>query len=586
MTQAEMNAKAMSDIFAIEDATPVFESIGNSLDLGLDPVEDDTPKSFDDLLEVNPSSEPSDSEMFMQENDDLQDPETQKFIVDRFAKVAMERSGGVVDPDVLDDVSVVVHGLDMSGDVRGFLEKAMWNARSAQQSQNVSDAQPEGTVADFGNEDAAAAPAADAAGGEIAPMDPIAATAEPTLEPNVGDTDGLGGLDAGLGAEDPLAPADDSLAPADDSLAPADDLGGEGLDVGGDEGLGDEGTLEDLGSEGDPDGFADPENNDKGTEGDDELGELDAGNLEGLDDLDTDDDLGDEDKDQTSDEPKEDDSKEEKDDFDFESIAKKASGLMEAEDGTPEVDASVVEEKFDEGQEEGTAIGAEGGNEGTPAPDGGNTGGGDTDTPPVEECGDVAPNKEADPVLEAKKAKCEAISTRYKIGKVADTVHGLIESYNNRKKLASTVARMEAIVNDFKEKAVEDVKETPVSNKSAQIESIIGKYAKASAENAHKAELKSIHTAMMESVENAKKAIQEKKAKNDQLDAKLESIVNDAAKTVKAAHAVSDLDAQLNSILESVKTEKKTAQLEAAKKSEADALQKELDAIVESVRNA
>ena len=52
MTQAEMNAKAMSDIFAIEDATPVFESIGNSLDLGLDPVEDDTPKSFDDLLEV------------------------------------------------------------------------------------------------------------------------------------------------------------------------------------------------------------------------------------------------------------------------------------------------------------------------------------------------------------------------------------------------------------------------------------------------------------------------------------------------------------------------------------------------------
>ena len=581
-----MNAKAMSDIFAIEDATPVFESIGNSLDLGLDPVEDDTPKSFDDLLEVNPSSEPSDSEMFMQENDDLQDPETQKFIVDRFAKVAMERSGGVVDPDVLDDVSVVVHGLDMSGDVRGFLEKAMWNARSAQQSQNVSDAQPEGTVADFGNEDAAAAPAAGAAGGEIAPMDPIAATAEPTLEPNVGDTDGLGGLNAGLGAED-------SLAPADDSLAPADDLGGEGLDVGGDEGLGDEGTLEDLGTEGDSEGFADPENNDKGTEGDDELGELDAGNLEGLEDLDNDDDLGDEDKDQSTDEPKEDGDKEEKDDFDFESIAKKASGLMEAEDGTTEVDPSVVEEKFDEGQEEGAAIGnagtpapeggegGEGGNAGTPAPEGG-----DTDTPPVEECGDIAPNKEVDPVLEAKKSKCEAISTRYKIGKVADTVHGLIESYNNRKKLASTVARMEAIVNDFKEKSVEDVKETPVSKKSAQIESIIGKYAKASAENAHKAELKSIHTAMMESVENAKKAIQDKKAKNDQLDAKLESIVNDAAKTVNAAHAASGLDAQLNSILESVKTEKKTAQLEAAKKSEADALQKELDAIVESVRNA
>ena len=581
MTQAEMNAKAMSDIFAIEDATPVFESIGNSLDLGLDPVEDDTPKSFDDLLEVNPTAEPSDSEMFMQENDDLQDPETQKFVVDQFAKVAMSRSGGVVDPDVLDDVSVVVHGLDMSGDVRGFLEKAMWNAKSAQQSQNVSDAQPEGTVADFGNEGAAPeAPAADAAGGDIAPMDPIAATAEPTLEPNVGDPDGfadpegLGGVDAGLG--DP-----DGLGGAEDPLAPADDLGGEGLDVGGDEGLGDEGTLEELGTEDDLEGFNDePSTGDKETEGEDELGELDAGNLEGLEELDKDDDLGDEDKEKSDDKSKEDN----KDDFDFESIAKKASGLMEAE-----VDPSVVEQNFDQGQQEGTEIGETDTETETSTPTDTST---PADNPPVEECGaapagDVPPEaKEADPVLEAKKAKCEAISTRFKIGKVADTVHGLIESYNNRKKLASTVARMEAIVNDFKEKSVEDVKEAPVSNKSAQIESIISKYAKASSENAHKAELKSIHAAMMESVENAKKAIQDKQTKNAQLDAKLESIVNDAAKTVKAAHAVSDLDAQLDSILESVKADKATAQLESAQKSEADALQKKLDALVESVRNA
>ena len=609
MTQAEMNSKAMADIFALDDAQPMFEAIGNSLDLGLDPVEDDSPKSFDDLLEVNPSNIPSESEMFMQEGDDLQDPETQKFVVDKFAEVAMSRSGGSISPDALDDVSTVIHGLDMSGDVRSFLEKAMRDAVQKQQSQNVSEAQPEGTVADFGTgtEAAPADPVDAGMGADVPAMEPMAPTAEPTLEPNVGETDDLGpiGGDAGL---EPLP--DDGLG-ADASLGDETgldglgDLGGEGADVGGDEGLGDEGGL-DLGG-------------DETEGGDDELGELDAGNLEGLEDLDDDSDegegAGEEDKSgdeskSEDDESKEDDSKSEDDDFNFESIAHKASSLMEGtEDGAEqntEIDQTNVEENFDKGQDEGAAVAeettegaTEGATEETPLEECGAATAAPVATDNLEECGDKpavsedtateeTPAEDA-PIMENKEAVCEAISTRYKMKKVADTVRSLIESYNRDQKLASTVARMESVISDFKESAEDEVKSDSApaeTKKDAQLESIIDNFAKASRENAEKIDMKKAFQATMESVQNAKKAILAKKEREQKLDAQLESIVADAAQKVNAEPAKSETDAKLESILESVKAAKKAAELESARKSEADKLQKELDAIVESVRNA
>lgn len=601
MTQAEMNSKAMADIFAIEDASPMFEAIGNSLDLGLDPIEDDSPKSFDDLLEVNPSDVPNESEMFMNEGDDLQDPETQKFVVDKFAEIAMSRSGGSISPAELDDVATVVHGFDIKGDVRSFLEKAMMDAKQKQQSQNVSDAQPEGTVAEFGEEGAEAAPADPGMGADVPAMEPMEPTAEPTLEPNAGEMDDLGPIDGdaaleplpgddGLGGEEPLPPEEDNLGGFGDEGGL--DLGGEGADVGGDEGLGDEGGL-DLGG-------------DEGAEGgDDELGELDAGNLEGLEDLDDDSDEGgdtegedkSEGKSEGKSEDKSDDKSEEKsedDDFNFESIAQKASSLME---GTGEVDQSTVEENFDQGQEEGTAVANDGTSEETPA----------TPETPIEECGaaTAAPvatdnleecgTKDAvaedngtapaeEPIMETKEAVCEAISTRYKMKKVADTVRSLIESYNRDQKLASTVARMESVISDFKESENDEVVEE--TKKDAQLESIIDNFAKASRENAEKVDMKKAFQATMESVQNAKKAILAKQEREQKIDAKLESIVASVASSVKTEAAKSETDVKLDSILESVKSAKKAAALEAAKKSEADKLQKELDAIVESVRNA
>lgn len=613
MTQAEMNSKAMADIFALDDAKPMFEAFGNSLDLGIDPVEDDSPKSFDDLLEVNPSNVPSESEMFMQEGDDLQDPETQKFVVDKFAEVAMSRTGGSISPADLDDVATVIHGFGIKGDVRSFLEKAMQDAVQKQQSQNVSEAQPEGTVADFSTESGAApAEPVDAGiGADVPAMDPMAPTAEPTLEPNAGETDDLGpiGGDAGL---EPLP--DDGLG-ADAGLGDETgldglgDLGGEGADVGGDEGLGDEGGI-DLGG-------------DETEGGDDELGELDAGNLEGLEDLDddSDEDKGEEtetnDEDTKDDEPKadddeskEDDSKSEDDDFNFESIAQKASSLMEgteegAEQNT-EIEQSNVEENFDKGQDEGAAVAeetsegsGEGATEETPLEECGAATAAPVATDNLEECGDKpavsedtateeTPAEDA-PIMENKEAVCEAISTRYKMKKVADTVRSLIESYNRDQKLASTVARMESVISDFKESAEDEVKSEAApaeTTKDAQLESIIDNFAKASRENAEKLDMKKAFQATMESVQNAKKAILAKKEREQKLDAQLESIVADAAQKVNVEPAKSETDAKLESILESVKSAKQAAALEAARKSEADKLQKELDAIVESVRNA
>ena len=171
--------------------------------------------------------------------------------------------------------------------------------------------------------------------------------------------------------------------------------------------------------------------------------------------------------------------------------------------------------------------------------------------------------------------------------KVADTVRSLIESYNRDQKLASTVARMESVISDFKETS-DDEEEPAVDNskKDAQLESIIDNFAKASRENAEKIDMKKAFQATMESVQNAKNAIQAKKKKEQAVDPQLESVVADKASSEETETVQSDTEAKLNSILESVKAAKKAAELEAAKKSEADQLQKELDAIVESVRNA
>ena len=89
MTQAELNKNAVKSIFAIDDAKAQLESFGSQLDLGLPPEEDFEPKGFAELMTVNPSTDPNygdSSEKFADLGDDLQDEQTQKFVIDKFAE--------------------------------------------------------------------------------------------------------------------------------------------------------------------------------------------------------------------------------------------------------------------------------------------------------------------------------------------------------------------------------------------------------------------------------------------------------------------------------------------------------------------
>ena len=594
MTQAELNKNAVKSIFAIDDAKAQLESFGSQLDLGLPPEEDYEPKSFDDLMTVNPSTDPNygdSSEKFADLGDDLQDEQTQKFVIDEFAKQAAKRPGNTITVSDIADICGAVQcaqlakgGEIIKGDMVSFIQDTIAKAKAAQQSQNVSDAQPNGTVADdiapADNAAPAEAPVEDpaAVGGPAPVMDPIEPTVEPTepsLEPNADD---------GLGA-DPLA--------ADDGL----------------------GAL-DTGIEGEPTADIAPETDAPAPGAENEL---DAGALDGLNDLDNDlgdinetDDLGlgdddapksDESSDtETKDEPKEDDSKDESknekkddgdtgekkedkkedsdDDFNFEAVAKKAQALTE---GTEEdavasavpAEATAAENAVPEGEAVATA-------EETPVTECGAAPA--AEETPVTECG-AAPVADEKPVAQEGadeadiEAKVEAIAKEFRSNRIAEKVQAQIEAYEAKEKKEKTIAQLEAVISNFE-------KSEQARSKSAKVESIVANFAKASKEAAEKAQLEA------------------EAAKANELQIKLDSILESIKVAPKAEPVVEAteqpkvesfdqtmamIESAMSNMNESgneVKTQLESIVNDATKRSESDSLQKELDAIVESVRNA
>ena len=613
MTQAELNKNAVKSIFAIDDAKAQLESFGSQLDLGLPPEEDYEPKGFDELMTVNPSNEPNygdTSEKFADLGDDLQDEQTQKFVIDKFAEEAAKRPGTTITAADITDICGAVQcaqlaqgGSIIKGDLVGFIKDTIAKAKNAQQSQNVSDAQPNGTVADdiapaADNADAAPVEDPNAVGGPAPTMEPIEPTVEPTepsLEPNVDD---------GLGA-DPLA-ADDGLGALDTGIEDA----GAPADLG-----------SDLGVEGEPapaDGAADG-------------GELDAGGLDGLDDLDkdlgdveADDDLGLEDdaapaadgeakkddgeakdepkaddaaKDEPKDEPKEekkDEDEKKDDDFDFEAVAKKAQALTEGTDGTETVNAdpnaaeeTAVEQAVPEGEATVTEeSAAEPAAESTVTEEAG----AESDATPTEECGSAPATTDDKPAedkpivqesfdAEAAEAKVEAIAKEFRSNRIAEKVQAQIEAYEAKEKKAKTIAQLESVMSNF-------VESEKSRDKKTQVESIVANFAKASKEAAQKAQLEAAAAKDAElkgKLDNILESIEVK------AEPAVESVVADAPK----ADAVGETLAMIESAMASMKDadEAAKAKLEsivtdASKRSEGDNLQKELDAIVESVRNS
>jgi len=531
----------MQDIFALDEAVSQFESFGSQLDLGLPPAEDDAPKSFSDMLEVNPSDEPLEyGENFASEGDDMQDQQTQKFVVDEFAKKIAELPDGNISPEDITGISAVIQmNNHITGDVRSFIQQTIDHAVQAQQQQNVSEAQPNGTVAqdiaktgDAGADAGLGDPAA-MGDASIPTMDPIDPTAEPSLDANAGDDMGLG-LDADVG--DPLAGMDDPLA------EPTGDEGLEGTE-GGEDPLADMGTegdlggLDDLGGEGsESDVPADEGNASDDTAAEDDTKSGDDAGAEGSDDLDS---ILDADDDTESEEG--DDKSEDKDeDFNFEAIATKARGLLEdteladtAADDMPSEDAAAAE-----GQSVGEATA-------DAELSGDATEGGDDSVDAVTECGEQDTDADLACDFRKKAAQVESIVSQARLRMTAEKANAILESYHKNRERESTLAKLDGVVNNLKQQVL--------------TESIIKKYGEESKRKA----------AMMESAAAPAKT----EPKVDETKSMFESTIAMIDKAL-ATSKKSDIRAKADKVI---------AEFEAAQKPKADPREAKLNVVLEGI---
>lgn len=526
MQTETLQQKAMQDIFALDDAVSQFESFGSQLDLGLPQAEDDAPKSFEDMLEVNPSDEPMEyGENFMSEGDDLQDKQTQKFVVDEFAKEAAKLpDGGITAADITGISAVIQMNNHITGDVRSFIQQTIDHAVQAQQQQNVSDALPNGTVAqDIAKTgDAGADAGMDPVDGGIPPMEPIDPTAEPSLEPN---PEPLPDIGPEPGA-DPLAdmPDADNLGDINDSL----DAEGSEAPLGDEDGF--------AGSD-DADGFTDAEGKgEPAAEGDSADSDLDSF-LDSEDDLDKDADLDSDKTDDTeslTDEGEDKGSEEDSDeDFNFEAIATKAKGLVEMTEGTEPTEQPA----------EADAVATAGETEGETAAttDLGNESSEETTEEPSGEPITSSDNRSME-------AQVESIVNEAKMKMAADKAKTILESYNDNRERENVLAKLDGVVSNLR--------------KSIVTESIVANYAK---ESKKQAALESMANAVYDKdnkKQAAKSVFESTMAKIDSVldTSKKSSVQADADKVIAAFEAkqksAKTLDSKLNSILESVAVKK------------------------------
>lgn len=560
---ATIQQKAMQDIFALDEAVGQFESFGSQLDLGLPTEEDDAPKSFDDMLEVNPSNEPMEfGENFMSEGDDMADKQTQKFVVDEFAKEAAKLPDGNISAADITGISAIIQmNNHITGDVRSFIDQTINHAVQAQQQQNVSDAQPNGTVAQdiakTGDNAGADVGAEAPIDGGIPTMDPVDPTAEPSLETNPAD-----GLDASMTADvgDPLADMDaDPLAaePAaeEDPLAGMDD-GLAGIennepDPGAPEAAAEEDPLAgmDAGLEG---GEPSADAGEPAAEGDADLDGFldDDGDASADEDKAADDKSSEKSEDKS--ESKDDDND---DDFNFEAIATKARGLMEDQTAAEvPVDASAV----DAGSEQGENAAVE-------------DVGGDTSSTdePAMECGAVA--------ADDAEARVESIVSDTRMKMAVAQAKAVLESYHQERERSNTLAKLDSVVSNLKQKVLTESIVADYGKKSKEraqlesaVEAIYNEPEATPAPSVFEATMERINSALASkkpsiaaeadkviaefeaSQAAAKKALNEsvEAPKADPKQARIDSLLEGAA---HAAAATSDLDQQLKDIVNQVK---------------------------------
>ena len=258
MTQSEINAKAMADIFALEDSKDLFEAIGDINDDQTMGLGTETEYGPDDMLTVIPGS--PDTFGGQSVGAPVQEPsaDDKRFVVDSFAEKMANAHKTIVDEDAIDTFSPIIQ--QEAGpkiNVRQFLTDMMNSATQRLSSQNVSEAQPTGATP----EESITAPT-EGAGEMVDPMAAADPMGTPAMDPAAGGIAPEPSLDANV--EDPMAAGGDDLGLdgiTDDGLGGdlGGDLGGEAAPEGGDDlgldGITDDGLGgDDLGGEAAPEG--------------------------------------------------------------------------------------------------------------------------------------------------------------------------------------------------------------------------------------------------------------------------------------------------------------------------------------------
>ena len=247
MNQAELNKKAMADIFAIEDSKDLFESIGALNDdtaFGDPAVDQGGEYGPDDMLTVIPgSTDPYAGQSITSQAQQEPTDDDKRFVVDRFAELMANDHKNVVTPAEIDGYSPIIQKeVGSRVNVNQFLTDVHNDATQRLAAQNVSEAQPEGASTD----EIAPQGAEPAAPVDPAAADPMA-MGTPEMTPAEGGIAPEPTLDANVG-EDPLAAGGDDLglgAIGDD--AGFDGFGAEPAPEGEGDGLG----LDAIGGEGD-----------------------------------------------------------------------------------------------------------------------------------------------------------------------------------------------------------------------------------------------------------------------------------------------------------------------------------------------
>lgn len=546
MSNIEQNKKAITDVFAIEDAKAVCEAIGGlGVDTSNEPTDDPLEYTPDNILDVVVNDQPDGMPSFPNVGQSEMDDETKAFVVDQMVEQLKADGRETVNLDDLIPAAVVIKGENhIPQDVVSFIDELVSGSESRLSTQNVSEAQPSGVAVDLTNSEGAAEPAAPAADDNaVLPPAPGGVPDEaPALDANPDEGMGVGAtgdefkLDLGEpeGEVQPEEGGDDSFTLDIDgeNEAPAE----AGADTVGELDFGDDAAEE---------GSAEGESGESSEE-DDLFKALDGMSDEALDDGKEEGEEGEKSEEAGEGEGAESEETEEK------------PAETECAEAPVATECGEVEPKMEDGEMPATEEVAAAAEELAPATECG-------EAPAATECGAVEPKMEDGEEDANLDAQLESIKDKYVENVARARVRAVVESYQKQRELDKRTALCESIIAEYR------ANEAKKEEKKAQMESTMQE------------KLSELGSKLVS--EYQKKAESKMEANESKLDAKLESIVSNFSKKAEEKKSIDALSAKLESIVAKIDAKKPEAVMESATAPSDKEVQKKdaLDAKLESI---